>query len=50
MEFWGLKQNTEMNHFYYISSEVLSLETVSEIITLQKPLALSEEAKINIQK
>ena len=39
-----------MNHFHYISSEVLTLETVSEIISHQKQLVLSEEAKINIQK
>ena len=39
-----------MDNYHYISSEVLSLETVNEIITNQKLLALSEEAKINIQK
>ncbi len=50
MEFWGLKSNTKMNHFHYISSEVLSLEAVAEIIDHQKHLALSEEAKVNIQK
>ncbi len=39
-----------MSHFHYISSEVVSLETISEIIAHQLPLALSEEAKVNIQK
>jgi histidine ammonia-lyase len=39
-----------MDNFHYISSEVLSLETLNEIISQHKPIALSEEAKINIQK
>jgi histidine ammonia-lyase len=39
-----------MDNYHYISSEVLSLETVNEIISHHKSLALSEEAKINIQK
>ena len=39
-----------MDNFHYISSEVLSLETVHEIISFHKSIALSEEAKINIQK
>jgi len=39
-----------MDNFHYISSEVLSLETVHEIISYHKSIALSEEAKINIQK
>ncbi|MDY0090075.1 MAG: histidine ammonia-lyase [Flavobacteriaceae bacterium] len=38
-----------MNH-HYISSDVLSLETVREILLENKPLDLSEEAKINIRK
>lgn len=50
MEFWELKKIIEMNHFHYISSEVLSLESVAEIIAHQIQLALSEEAKVNIQK
>jgi histidine ammonia-lyase len=39
-----------MDNTHYISSEVLSLERLQEIISLHKLLALSEEAKINIQK
>jgi len=39
-----------MDTIHYISSEVLSLETLQEIISQHKSLALSEEAKINIQK
>ena len=39
-----------MENIHYISSEVLSLETLQEIIAYNKTLALSEEAKINIQK
>jgi histidine ammonia-lyase len=39
-----------MEHSHYISSEVLQLETLQDIISQNKPIALSEEAKINIQK
>ncbi|WP_395051392.1 histidine ammonia-lyase [Flavobacterium sp.] len=39
-----------MNHTHYISTEVLSLEALQEIISHHKLLALSDEAKINIQK
>jgi histidine ammonia-lyase len=39
-----------MDNSHYISSEVLSLETLQEIIFQHKTLALSEEAKINVQK
>ncbi len=39
-----------MDTIHYITSEVLSLETLQEIISQHKSLALSEEAKINIQK
>jgi histidine ammonia-lyase len=39
-----------MDNTHYISTDVLTLETLQEIITNQKMLALSEEAKINIQK
>lgn len=39
-----------MDTIHYISSEVLSLEALQEIIAHHKSLALSEEAKINIQK
>ena len=42
--------NNSMETIHYISSEVLQLETLQEIVTLHKSLALSEEAKINIQK
>ena len=39
-----------METIHYISSEILQLETLQEIISQHKSLALSEEAKINIQK
>ena len=39
-----------MENIHYISSEVLHLETLQEIISQHKTIALSEEAKINIQK
>lgn len=39
-----------MDHSHHISTEVLSLETLQEIISQHKSLCLSEEAKINIQK
>ncbi len=39
-----------METIHYISSEVLQLETLQELISQHKTLSLSEEAKINIQK
>lgn len=49
MEFWqSIKQ--KMDNTHYISSDVLSLEDLQEIISYGKSLALSEEAKINIDK
>ncbi|MEO0045388.1 MAG: Histidine ammonia-lyase [Bacteroidota bacterium] len=39
-----------MEHSHYISTEVLTLETLQEIIAEHKTLALSEEAKLNIQQ
>lgn len=39
-----------MEHSHYISSEVLTLETLQEIISEHKTLALSDEAKLNIQQ
>ncbi len=39
-----------MDNSHYISSEVLHLEQLQDIISQHKTLALSEEAKINIQK
>ncbi len=39
-----------MENSHYISSEVLQLETLQEIISQNKTIALSEEAKVNIQK
>jgi len=39
-----------METIHYISSEVLQLETLQEIISQNKSLVLSDEAKINIQK
>jgi histidine ammonia-lyase len=39
-----------MENTHYISSEVLHLETLQEIISHHKTIALSEEAKLNIEK
>src|SRR6476620_3156294 len=39
-----------MDNCHYISSDVLTLDNLSEIISHQKTLALSEEAKLNIEK
>jgi histidine ammonia-lyase len=39
-----------MENSHYIGSEVLTLETLQEIISHNKLLSLSEEARINIQK
>ncbi|TPD70464.1 histidine ammonia-lyase [Flavobacterium microcysteis] len=39
-----------MDNTHYISAELLSLENLEEIISHNKTLALSEEAKVNIQK
>ena len=39
-----------MDNIHYISTETLSLETLQEIISQHKSLALSDEAKNNIQK
>jgi histidine ammonia-lyase len=39
-----------MDNIHYISTQVLSLETLEEIISHHKLLELSEEAKVNIQK
>jgi histidine ammonia-lyase len=39
-----------MENSHYISTEVLTLETLQEIIAQHKTLSLSEEAQLNIQK
>ncbi|WP_281298565.1 histidine ammonia-lyase [Flavobacterium limnophilum] len=39
-----------MDNTHYISTEVLSLATLQEIISFHKSLALSDEARVNIQK
>lgn len=38
-----------MDNIHYISTEILSLETLQEIVLHHKSLALSDEAKVNIQ-
>lgn len=43
-------QSKTMDNTHYISSDVLSLENLQEIISHGKKLSLSEEAKINIAK
>jgi histidine ammonia-lyase len=39
-----------MEHSHYISTDVLTLETLQQIVAEHKTVALSEEAKINIQQ
>ena len=39
-----------METTHYISSELLSIDTISEVIYQGKKLALSEEAIVNIEK
>ncbi|TDE06850.1 histidine ammonia-lyase [Flavobacterium sandaracinum] len=39
-----------MENTHFISNELLSLETLNDIVSYHKALALSDEAKINIQK
>lgn len=39
-----------MDNFHYISSDIFSLDTLQEIVSQNKSLALSEEAVINIEK
>jgi histidine ammonia-lyase len=39
-----------MEHSHYISTDVLTLESLQQIVAEHKTLALSEEAKINIQQ
>ena len=39
-----------METIHYISSDILSLEIVQNILSQDKKLALSEEARLNIQK
>ena len=39
-----------MDTIHYISSELLTLEKIQEILLEHKTLALSDEAKVNIQK
>ncbi len=48
--FGGINQILEMENTHYISSDVLSLENIQQIISHQFILSLSEEAKINIVK
>lgn len=39
-----------MDNTHYISTEVLTLQTLQEIVSHHKSLALSDEVKVNIQK
>jgi len=47
-----LKQTTEplMRQFHYISTEILSLSTIKNIIDTNMAIALSEEAVLNVKK
>lgn len=44
------KSTMHMETIHYVSSDVLSLEIVNDILTLDKKLALSEEARGNIER
>ena len=44
------RQFPKMDNTHYISSDVLTLEILQEIITNHKTLALSDEAKVNIEQ
>lgn len=46
----GSQSNHLMETIHYISSDILSLEILSEIIAQDKKLELSEEARVNIEK
>lgn len=48
-EFWTFKIN-EMETTHYISSDLLSIDMINEIVFQGKQLALSEEAIVNIEK
>ena len=39
-----------MREVHYISTETITLETLQEILSFDKVLELSEEAKVNVQK
>jgi histidine ammonia-lyase len=39
-----------MNNTHYISTNLLTLDNLQEIIVQNKQIALSEDAKVNIQK
>lgn len=48
-EFWTFKIN-QMETTHYISSDLLSIDMINEIVFQGKQLALSEEAIVNIEK
>lgn len=50
LRIFGIQTIQLMETIHYISSNVLTLSDVNAIITENKTLALSEEAKVNIQK
>lgn len=50
MQFWGLNLKKNMDNSHYICTEMISIESLQEIIFQRKKLALSEEAKVNIEK
>jgi len=47
---FGQSIQTNMDNTHYISSAILTLDNLQEIIVHHKTLELSEEAKVNIQK
>ena len=44
------QSNQKMDNTHYISADLLTLDTLQDILTCHKKLELSEEARINIQK
>ncbi len=47
---FGLLKSNPMNNTHYISTKLLSLEALQEIISNNKVIELSSEAKVNIEK
>ena len=46
---FGIQNSNKMEHSHYISSQVLTLEIIQEVISQNKILVLSEESRINIE-
>lgn len=47
---FGLQIKTTMEAIHYISSDIFSIELLNEILSQNQKIALSEEARVNIEK